>query len=100
MKNVFGGIFMGCGILIGGLSGLCTLFAIATAMMDMGSSSSSEMISIVPAALIFGGIPLAIGIGLFFGGRALMNSPSPPPPVVAEVPPDEIKQATPPQEEL
>jgi len=72
MKKVFGGLLMGCGILVAGLSGLCTLLAAGSALV--GSSSSQEMMSIVPAALIFGGIPLLIGLGIAYGGRALIRS--------------------------
>lgn len=30
--------------------------------------------SVIPAALLFGGIPLGIGIGMFFGGRSLLRA--------------------------
>ncbi len=72
MRKVFGGLMLGCGILVAGLSGLCTLLVAGTSML--GASSSQEMMSVIPAALIFGGIPVAIGVGLFFGGRALVRS--------------------------
>lgn len=73
MEKVFGGLLMGCGILVAGLSGLCTMIAAGSAMFDT-NSSSQEMMSIIPAALIFGGIPVLVGIGIFFGGRALSRS--------------------------
>lgn len=72
MQKVFGGLMLGCGILVAGLSGLCTLLVAGTAML--GSSSAQETMSVIPASLIFGGIPVAIGIGLYFGGRALVRS--------------------------
>ena len=98
MQNVFGGILMGCGVLIAGLSGLCVLFGLGTAFFDSSTANSSEMLTIVPAVLIAGGIPVAIGVGLFFGGRALMKSASPAPPAPAATPPEEITPATPPSD--
>jgi hypothetical protein len=59
MKKLIGGILMGLGILIGGTSGLCTLIFLVT---------------LGPAALLFGGIPIAVGAFMFWGGRALWRS--------------------------
>jgi hypothetical protein len=61
MKKLIGGILLGLGILIGGVSGLCTLFGV---------------IGLGPAALLLGSIPIAIGGFLFWGGRALIRSAS------------------------
>ena len=72
MQKVFGGLMLGCGILVAGLSGLCTLLVAGTSLL--GASGTQEIMSVIPAALIFGGIPVGIGIGLFFGGRALIRS--------------------------
>ena len=72
MQKVFGALLLGCGILVAGLSGLCTLLVVRTSLV--GASSSQEMMSVIPAGLLFGGIPVGIGIGLFFGGRALIRS--------------------------
>lgn len=96
MKNVFGGIMMGCGILVAALAGLCTLLFTGTALMDTSTQDAREFASMLPAVLIFGGIPVAIGLGLFFGGRALMKSPGPPP-VEPSVPPDQVKRAARPE---
>lgn len=72
MQKVFGGLMLGCGILVAGLSGLCTLLVVGTSLI--GAVSNQESMSVIPAGLIAGGIPLAIGLGLFFGGRALIRS--------------------------
>lgn len=72
MQKLFGNLLLGCGIIVAGLSGLCTLIVAGSALV--GSSSGEEALSVIPASLIFGGIPVAIGIGLFFGGRALVRS--------------------------
>lgn len=67
--KLLGGILLGIGILIAGLSGLCSL------VMVLGEATSShsnlgEMISIV---MMVGGIPFVIGIGLIFLGRRLIK---------------------------
>lgn len=62
MKKLIGGILLGLGILIGGASGLCTAVA---------------LISLGPAALLFGAVPIAIGVGLFFAGRNLVRTSAP-----------------------
>ena len=72
MKKLFGSLLLGCGIILGGLSGLCTLIVAGSAMA--GSSSYQEIMSVLPAALLFGGIPIGIGIGMFFGGRAMLSA--------------------------
>jgi hypothetical protein len=72
MQKLFGSLLLGCGIIFAGLSGLCTLLVAGSALV--GSSNGEEMMSVLPASLIFGGVPIAIGIGMFFGGRALLRS--------------------------
>ena len=69
MKTL-GGILLGVGILIAGLSGLCSLIFFATEMTSP-HSNTSELIGMV---LFIGGIPFAIGLGLFFLGRHLIKS--------------------------
>jgi len=69
MKRLFGGILLGVGILIAGASGLCTIYGLA-----MSFTEPSSMLSMVPMVLIFGGIPLGIGVAILFGGRALLRS--------------------------
>lgn len=96
MKNVFGGLMMGCGILIAGLAGLCTLLAAGSALIDTTTQDAREFASMIPAVLIAGGIPIAIGVGLFFAGKALMKSPGPAP-VEPPVPPDQVRRAAPPE---
>ena len=72
MKKLFGSLLLGCGIIVGGLSGLCTLLFAGSAML--GSSSISELTSVVTSAVLVGGIPIAIGLGMFFGGRAMLRA--------------------------
>lgn len=66
MRGLFGGILLAIGILIAGLSGLCSLFVIVSSL------SSGQVGDALGMALVFGGIPLAIGVGLIFAGRALI----------------------------
>lgn len=72
MKSLFGALMLGCGILIAGLSGLCALLFIGGALFD-NSYAGAEQMSILPAVLLIAGIPLLIGIGLIFGGRAVVR---------------------------
>ena len=69
MKTL-GGILIGVGILIAGLSGLCSLVFFATEVTSP-YTPFSELMSYL---LFVGGIPFAIGIGLIFLGRHLAKS--------------------------
>lgn len=55
----------GIGILIAGLSGLCSL--IWPFNPGLGG------FSMLPLVALFGGPPIAIGVGLIFGGRYLIR---------------------------
>ncbi len=73
MKQFFGGLLLAVGILIMTGSGLCTLVVIG-----MGLSSGmgfAEALSALPLPLIVGGVPFLVGLGMFFGGRALSRTP-------------------------
>ena len=67
MKEVLGGILMAVGILIAGASGLCSL----TVLFSSGEFAGPSM---WPAVLLIGGIPLAAGAGIAYGGYALIRS--------------------------
>jgi hypothetical protein len=69
MKSLMGGILLGAGILIAGASGLCSLVFLA-----MGVTEPGGLMSLLPMILLIGGIPFAIGLGLFFLGRSLIRS--------------------------
>jgi len=68
MKILLGGILMAAGILIAGASGLCSLGVI---IMAISENSGPDMALMV---LFVGGIPFAMGLGLFFGGRRLIRA--------------------------
>ena len=68
MKQLFGGLLLGVGILIMTCSGLCSLVVVI-----MGFSEAMRDPLIIMLPLLVGGIPFAIGFGLFWGGRALLR---------------------------
>ncbi|HKC03823.1 MAG TPA: hypothetical protein VKC17_11035 [Sphingomicrobium sp.] len=67
MKELLGGCLQGVGILVAGLTGLCTLIMLATV-----NSWRSFVAAIGSMAFI--GIPFLIGVGLIVVGRALIRS--------------------------
>ena len=69
MKSLFGGILLAIGILVAGVSGLCSLV-----VFGMGLGDSGGLVDTLPLLLLFGGLPFAIGLGLFFAGRSLLRS--------------------------
>lgn len=69
MKSLFGGILLAVGILVAGVSGLCSL-----GMLVMGLGEPSGALDFLPMVLLIGGIPFLIGLGLFFAGRSLLRS--------------------------
>jgi len=76
MRQFFGGLLLAIGILIMTGSGLCTLWIIGAGVSSM---TLGEALSALPIPLIVGGIPFAIGLGMFFWGRALLRDPEPRP---------------------
>jgi hypothetical protein len=74
MKTLFGGILLAIGILIAGASGLCSLTMFFSVMGNLHSHQEFSGAGMLPVIAIFGGIPFAVGLGLFFAGRALIRS--------------------------
>jgi len=72
MKRLFGGILLAVGILIAGASGICSLTVLFGG--GFGGSGFDDFFSMLPLVALFGGPPLAAGIGIAFGGRALIRS--------------------------
>jgi hypothetical protein len=72
MKTVLGGILLAVGVLIAGGSGLCSLLVLF-------SSGGMGGLTMIPAVLLFGGVPFAIGAGMALGGHALIRSARKPP---------------------
>lgn len=66
MKQLLGGCLQAVGVIIAGLSGLCTL-------MGLAAINSLQSFGASIGALFFQCIPIAIGVGLFFAGRVLIR---------------------------
>jgi hypothetical protein len=76
MRGLFAGLLLGVGILIMTCSGLCSLVVVF-----MGLSEAMRDPSIIMLPLVVGGVPFAIGFGLFWWGRWLLRTdPSRTPP--------------------
>jgi hypothetical protein len=68
MKRLFGGLLLGAGILMMSSSGLCSLVIVA-----QGFAQAMREPSLFIFPVIFGGIPFALGFGLFQWGRWLLR---------------------------
>jgi hypothetical protein len=79
MNRFVGALLMAMGVLIGGLSGACTLIFLAMSFSPGGGG-------MVPLTLIIGLPPILIGVGLFVGGRVIWRKAAPPPSPAAEAP--------------
>jgi hypothetical protein len=68
VARLFGALLMAVGVLMMTLCGLCSLvFVISTA----GGGSGSEAGGMLLLVLVIGGVPIAIGFGIFWLGRWL-----------------------------
>lgn len=72
MNRLFGGILLGVGILLMTASGLCS-----AAVIVSGLSEALEEPVLFLYPLIIGGVPLAIGFGMFKWGQALLRQAEP-----------------------
>lgn len=75
VAKLFGAMLMAVGVLVAGLAGLCS-----AAMIVMMIVQPSGAASALPLVLGFGGGPIAVGVGIFIGGRALWRGPRTAPP--------------------
>jgi hypothetical protein len=78
VARLFGAMLMIVGVLIVALAGLCS----AAFLVTMGMNSGGLFFSNIGVVLLFGGVPIAMGVGLFIGGRALVDGPRRKPPKV------------------
>jgi hypothetical protein len=66
----FGGLLMAAGGLIAVSAGLCSVVVSVMGLMESGTTE--EILTAgLPLVLLFGGVPIAIGLTLFFVGRSL-----------------------------
>ena len=68
MMRLAGGLLLAIGLVIAALCGLCTGIFLINALVSSGSEAEFGLL-----ALIIGGIPTLIGIGLVFLGRHLLR---------------------------
>jgi hypothetical protein len=67
--KVLGGILLGVGLLVAGLSGLCSLSMIIEEM----HGSNGDITGTLVLVGIVGGIPFLMGLGMMFGGWKLVQ---------------------------
>lgn len=75
MIKLFGGLLLGVGILLMTGSGICSLAVLGMGLTQGGPGGAASSIGLV---LQFGGIPFAIGFGLFRLGLWLLKPPPSP----------------------
>jgi ABC-type Fe3+ transport system permease subunit len=77
VAKLFGGLLMAVGGLMAALCGLCS----AGVVVMSGANGLGGVAAMMMMALIFGGPPIVIGVGVFLWGRSLWRGPSPKPAV-------------------
>jgi hypothetical protein len=75
MKRFVGGLLLAIGILIAGLSGLCSLFVLAMTATSGSDADLNGIMAMLSMVLPIGGVPFALGVGCIIGGRALLKKP-------------------------
>jgi hypothetical protein len=70
----FGGLLMAAGGLIAVSAGLCSVIFSIMGLRESGLSKELFTVG-VPLVLVVGGVPIAIGLALFFVGRMLYREP-------------------------
>lgn len=68
IKRLLGGLLLGTGILVMTTSGLCSLVVVV-----MGYTEVMREPSAILLPLTVGGIPFALGFGMFWWGRRLLR---------------------------
>jgi hypothetical protein len=72
LRRLAGNIVITIGVLWALLSGACTLLALAYALPDtLKSGHYNDLGGILAITFIPGGISIALGVGVIFGGRAI-----------------------------
>lgn len=70
VARLFGALLMAAGSMIAGLCGLCS----AAFLMSLMAGEPGALGAMWVLALIFGGVPIALGAGLFIWGRSLWRT--------------------------
>jgi len=78
VRRFFGGALIAVGFLLMALCGSCgAIFLLGFLYSGFTSPNSGDLgLAIMP--LVLGGVPTAIGLGLFIAGRSLRNPSGPP----------------------
>ncbi len=90
-KNVFGGLFVGCGVLIAGTAGGCLL--IVWSLSRDTAFNMSDISFLIGPTLV--GLAM-VGLGLFMLLKKSAASPPGANPGQPAVPPEQIRRAAPP----
>lgn len=80
VARFFGGLLMAIGALIVVTAGTCCIASTLGGIFKGGSGPDNFIRTPTDALIlmsIFGGIPLVVGVGMFFGGRRLYRGPRP-----------------------
>lgn len=77
----FGGLLMVVGGLLASLAGLCTVLFVGSVFLEMGRGNQTifgETASFLMLSAVVGGVPIVVGVALFFLGRLLWRKASAP----------------------
>lgn len=77
----FGGLLMVVGGLMAALAGLCTIVFVGAVVLEMGRGNQTifgETASFLMLSAVVGGVPIILGVGLFFLGRFMWRKASAP----------------------
>jgi hypothetical protein len=72
MSKLGGGLMIGAGILIAGVSGLCSSLILWDSF-SRDPQAGGEYLDFSTAVPILGGIPFLIGLALIWGGRRMLD---------------------------
>lgn len=70
-RRIFGTALMAVGALMAGLSGLCTLGYAGLGIAAWATEGDDYGLAMLIVALLSGIVPILVGVGLYFAGKAL-----------------------------
>ena len=73
----FGWLLMGIGGLIAVTAGACSLYFLVSMVASTGSGGFGGVLGSLGLVAAFGGVPIAVGVGLFVAGRAISRPSRP-----------------------
>jgi hypothetical protein len=74
VRDFFGYALMTVGWLIAGTAGLCTTVVVGLGLLSMTPETAANTFSFAPIPLLFGGIPILVGVAMIYAGRYLLRS--------------------------